>query len=162
MYLKTLQAIKNPQPLPVMGFVYFFESQKICVWRRGRDSNPGRVSPQRFSRPPLSAAQPPLRKECALYLCFLKLTSQNLKKRHKSEKTKKRTSFLLMRFIVLMFGIFSIAKAISLQADTDTSSTLTPPHSTQLNKATFAFAIQKITAFYNHEGGGNERVVILL
>jgi len=32
-------------------------------WRRGRDSNPGRryEPPQRFSKPPLSATQPPLR-----------------------------------------------------------------------------------------------------
>ena len=32
-------------------------------WRRGRDSNPGEVSPHWFSRPALSAAQPPLRGE---------------------------------------------------------------------------------------------------
>ena len=32
------------------------------IWRRGRDSNPGRVTPQRFSRPPLSTTQPPLLK----------------------------------------------------------------------------------------------------
>ena len=31
------------------------------IWRRGRDSNPGILSDQRFSRPPLSTAQPPLR-----------------------------------------------------------------------------------------------------
>jgi predicted MPP superfamily phosphohydrolase len=31
------------------------------IWRRGRDSNPGKVALQRFSRPPLSTAQPPLR-----------------------------------------------------------------------------------------------------
>ena len=31
-------------------------------WRRGRDSNPRRaMNPQRFSRPPLSTTQPPLR-----------------------------------------------------------------------------------------------------
>src|SRR5690606_18915399 len=32
------------------------------LWRRGRDSNPRKVALQRFSRPPLSTAQPPLRK----------------------------------------------------------------------------------------------------
>ncbi len=31
------------------------------VWRRGRDSNPGTCYSQRFSRPPLSTTQPPLR-----------------------------------------------------------------------------------------------------
>ena len=29
-------------------------------WRRGRDSNPRTLASQRFSRPPLSTAQPPL------------------------------------------------------------------------------------------------------
>ena len=36
--------------------------EKICIkWRRDRDSNPRRVAPQRFSRPPLSTTQPSLR-----------------------------------------------------------------------------------------------------
>ena len=30
------------------------------IWRRDRDSNPGRLSPQRFSRPPHSTTLPPL------------------------------------------------------------------------------------------------------
>jgi site-specific DNA recombinase len=33
----------------------------VLKWRRGRDSNPRTLAGQRFSRPPLSTAQPPLR-----------------------------------------------------------------------------------------------------
>ncbi len=33
----------------------------FLFWRRGRDSNPRTVAGQRFSRPPLSTTQPPLR-----------------------------------------------------------------------------------------------------
>ena len=33
----------------------------FCFWRRGWDSNPRTVAGQRFSRPPLSTTQPPLR-----------------------------------------------------------------------------------------------------
>src|SRR3569832_513218 len=32
----------------------------LRYWRRGRDSNPRTLAGQRFSRPPLSTAQPPL------------------------------------------------------------------------------------------------------
>ena len=44
-------------------------STRVSIWRKGRDSNPGYPEVKRFSRPPLSTAQPPFRKgvrACAL------------------------------------------------------------------------------------------------
>ena len=38
------------------------------IWRRERDSNPRRLSPQRFSRPPHSTALPSLRRKCKGYI----------------------------------------------------------------------------------------------
>ena len=38
-----------------------YQRDRYIKWRRARDSNPRRVAPQRFSRPPLSTTQPALR-----------------------------------------------------------------------------------------------------
>ncbi len=43
------------------GLVQINRLRRTNRWRRGRDSNPRRLAPQRFSRPPHSTALPPLR-----------------------------------------------------------------------------------------------------
>ena len=42
----------------------------LCIWRRGRDSNPGYLSVRWFSRPVLSTAQPPLRRVRIMTICW--------------------------------------------------------------------------------------------
>ena len=45
-------------------YLYFFDIKQLLnasKWRRDRDSNPGNLAVQRFSRPPHSTTLPPLR-----------------------------------------------------------------------------------------------------
>ncbi len=50
---------------------FFMSASSAVIWRRSRDSNPGSFNTQRFSRPPLSTTQPPLRND-AHFTFFLK------------------------------------------------------------------------------------------
>ena len=45
----------------LLYFIYIKQLLNASKWRRDRDSNPGNLAVQRFSRPPHSTTLPPLR-----------------------------------------------------------------------------------------------------
>ena len=45
----------------LLYFIYIKQLLNASKWRRDRDSNPGNLAVQRFSRPPHSTTRPPVR-----------------------------------------------------------------------------------------------------
>ena len=58
-----METQKRPKPLELLALREVWRSNQNVNWRRGRYSNPGYLAIRRFSRPVLSATQPPLHKE---------------------------------------------------------------------------------------------------